>query len=392
MIWDGKIKTNDFQQLQESSAKIMKLPLKKKLPINESNDEKPTGAVEIYGIAKAEYIKQCLKNAIGHARKQNASIAKGVHRLHVRWALQAGKSVPAEVLADYLDIVAKYNNKSISESKSAWSIPAKLKKLRYKITDPSDFLNWKAPIALNNSQTKPLEIGELQGCLYVLIQIDGNGVIPVPRNDEHRVGYELLNHFQEKYGVIGDWVSICAGSTTYVAHAQEDYITQLKAAFTKWLSYGGVVSEIDGYSADHQGTMTSTQFIKTDSQSIKAMSKELSETGSEVVSQLLELTKLDLQIIKNPMRNDKMKNRFITLARKLYNYLVLVGYQPQSVDFNFYETAEESIFGFPSIKNTLHTQLKKYGNGNTKARDAQLLKMFGNPKIAKQELDAMNEV
>ena len=282
----------------------------------------------------------------------------------------------------------------LTENNQSWQLSKELEKLGYQITTPDDFRNWKAPIIQNNNSGRDFKKGELQNCLYVLIQIDGNNVIPVPRNDEHHVGYDLLAHLKRKYKVKGNYISICAGSTTYANFMPDSDIPKAKIAFEKWLSYGGKPSLVYGYSAKNNGNMWSTEFIKTDSKPTGNIIKgKLSSIGEEIIEQLLTLAKLDKEILSHPERNDKMKDRFIMLAQKLTDYLkdLMLYIDYKAMKFDSFENAEQSIFGLNGLKNQTHELLKKYGTEKSFADD-KLQDIFGDPKIAKKNFDSLSNI
>ena len=279
------------------------------------------------------------------------------------------------------------------ENNQSWQLPKELEKLGYQITTPDDFRNWKAPIIQNNNSGRDFKKGELQNCLYVLIQIDGNNVIPVPRNDEHHVGYDLLYKLKQKYKLKGRYISICALSGTYLQYNAAEDVPLIKEAFKKWLSYGGKPSTVYGYSKNKKGMILSSEFVKMDSMPSGLPSGELSGIGKEIVEQFLTLAKLDKEIVAKPERNEKMKDRFIMLSKKLAEYLHDFMYFKDYDTFKFdtYENAEKSIFALNGLKNQIHDSLNKYGKGDD-WQDTRLEEAFGDPKIALQEFNALSNI
>lgn len=105
-----------------------------------------------------------------------------------------------------------------------YTIPKKLQK-NYEIDgDISNIKNWKGKIILANNAGEGQKKGQLDKVGYVAVNLKNNEIIPITRADEHRTGWDLMYHFQEK-GLIDDakdWMIVFAIGNTYLYKNEED--------------------------------------------------------------------------------------------------------------------------------------------------------------------------
>ena len=119
-----------------------------------------------------------------------------------------------------------------------YTIPKKLQK-NYEIDgDISNIKNWKGKIILANNAGEGQKKGQMDDVGYVAVNLKNNDIIPITRADEHRTGWELMDHFQKKGLIdnIKDWSIVFSWGNTYLYKNEED--DEKIQALKKLMEYG----------------------------------------------------------------------------------------------------------------------------------------------------------
>lgn len=120
--------------------------------------------------------------------------------------------------------------------------------------DLGDIGKWKAKILLGNSMGKEQKKGDMDDVGYVAISTVNDEIVPIARADEHRSGYELLYHLQDKDVIRGrpqDFITLSDG-TNYPHYTTKDTGMYAKA-IKKWLEYGGKNVAVHSQGGDGNG-------------------------------------------------------------------------------------------------------------------------------------------
>lgn len=155
----------------------------------------------------------------------------------------------------------------------------------------ADTNKWKAKIMLDNSHGKGTpNKGSLQSIGYVMISTKDNTIIPIARNDEHRMGYEVMHDiYREKYKVeVGGYFSFCVISKNYVFEEKE--IPKFILAGTKFLSYGGNPNATVYINyGDHRGLECTISDFVSNQGNVETISKLSMTKANSKADKFLEL-------------------------------------------------------------------------------------------------------
>lgn len=227
-----------------------------------------------------------------------------------------------------------------------------------------DVGKWKARIILANNTNSPP--GEMDDIHYVMISLKDNTLIPIARGDEHHTGYDLIRHLGLNPS---DFYPITRGGN-YIY--REDEIPSALIAVQKWLDWGGVDAEI----ASTAGSGLTFKIHLSDF--LASEGKYRSEKGmlAPYGEKLMAAFADTAQAIRQAAATAPANERQIRVAFRKAKAIVKILSEGIEVDrdWGLYSSfteafpqmekdlnltwLEEKLFGFPSVKNSIHSRLK----------------------------------
>lgn len=282
---------------------------------------------------------------------------------------------------------------------SKFIIPKQIESL-YKIEgELANSRNWKAKIVEANSAGKGIKKGMWDTVRYVMISLDSNNIIPIAISDEHHVGYDVLGTFYSKYKVPReDYVSVCSWGNHYIY--QNDKEEQLKA-LKKYLELGGnpnlAVQYADDYSnKTHVGTaygfVNSKGMLEIVPGKIAPLGKKLITLWESIIVGLVK--ERDERIFADCWKLIEL------IEGNVYYFFSLIDGQVSEVmndlktKISGYEKAkdydglENYLLSFNGLKNQMHNNLRKKMDSG----ERDLIKLFGDVKLAKIEFDRLGTI
>jgi hypothetical protein len=274
----------------------------------------------------------------------------------------------------------------------------------------ADVRNWKAKNLFGSNGGK---IGEWDNVGYVGISIDSDIVVPVPRGDEHRAGYEYIyGAMRRKLIPKGDYISIWALETGNYFYADYESIkntneglAHLLIAIEKYFSYGGKDSPLklygQGQFTDQETTMS--EFLRSgglkNTKKDIPMPTELDESAELLLEDLRMFSNVSLDTIKNEKKIMKLGEKILRDLEDIIRFDVGGEFKQllkipmeEAYGSDSSESMVGNILGLAGVKNRLHTYLKKLLK-NGKEKDIVIANaLFGSLKSMVDELNALGNI
>jgi hypothetical protein len=262
----------------------------------------------------------------------------------------------------------------------------------YKITDSlADVKNWRAKClysATYNDASKNKKTGDWDTVGYVMISKTGDTIIPIPRADEHHMGFDMLHDLNDqlrknaprarrgksapveevKYINIRDYLPIWTGGNNYIYNKVDvkDYLVVL----SKYLSYGGPDGFMKG-SNDMRGmVMSLSDFVKNKGPHV-IKPGELAPVGKSIYAALQTAATALNAARGNPQRSAIGKAFQASLSLLDFFYKTCgqtnLGWDEIKATIKAVsalkktgdvQKLEEIMFGFGSLKNKMHNELR----------------------------------
>jgi len=312
----------------------------------------------------------------------------------------------------------------LTEAKKTYILPPKMKG-NFKIVGGLDNVeNWKAKVILNNNPHEEDDsTGKIKPVGYIGVSTKTNMIVPIARDDEHRAGYELLQHLIEKKLVPKapdeTYVTLFPSSNFIYGHQLKKHTEQNIKAYQNWLDMGGPDLSLQGTNGiNYEGTISDfikrIKEIKTDGDVVLNID-EIFPKGQVLIKELTELAIMYSRIENSGGRIshslEAMKKRFIERGIKFVNDLggYRSGYPERLIlDFDKFKKriggdasefdVGDVIFGMNGIKNIIHRALKAILNKKKLPKEAwsngedYYLNGFGNIKKAIEEFNKMGQI
>jgi hypothetical protein len=309
--------------------------------------------------------------------------------------------------------------------KATFEIPVQIKSL-YEISgDFSNVGNWKGKMMNKFNMTyfsehytkgkTEKQIFDLQSKIgYVMISVDSNHIIPITRQDEHQIGYEVLHDvYYKKYKVPQEnYTSVYTignNSAYYPRPEQRTGYNDFIKAIQKFLDYGGYKNNLiyivdSSFVSGKTCLMSAEEFVKYNGEYDNAIkSGNISYIGKQIIQKLTELSQMfsrwHLDETKNPARLQVLYDKSYSLRMWLFHVkrvtrkvedLINDSYNQLRNSFKSDElltpdkikNIEYAIFSFGAIKNVLHKNLKE--------NNPDLLPLFFNTQEAFEGFNRIN--
>ncbi len=221
----------------------------------------------------------------------------------------------------------------------------------------------------NSSNDPKKSLGTMDDVGYVMICLTDNTIVPIARDDEHNLGWDMMHDL----GIDGDFIPVYHGNN-YV-HRTKD-VEPFRAATKKWLSYGGPDGIVNIYPGQReQGILSMKAFAKNGIKNMLPRKGHVSEAGMKIIGGFQTIS--DLMVEEMKRRDQGLPVRMTGIAqacRDLGNFLALV-MKPYvfsmtaALDFvaeveKHRKTADldwfmNTIFGFHGLKNKIHQAMKE---------------------------------
>ena len=245
--------------------------------------------------------------------------------------------------------------------------------------DLSNIKSWKVPIMLGNSVGKGQKKGDLDNVGYVAIGLDTDEMIPIARGDEHRAGYELLFHLQEKNKIKGKKFITLYSHSNYMSYldATPDEITTV---CKKWRDNGG-----------NNALMINNEYATDFDDVVESKGNVPSKYEAGEISKPLKRQFDLMQKIKDADMTSELQKKLVPamskkLAVEMYNSERCFGYSNDTFVKHIKALAEgdadmckETIFG----KYGVITNMKKESEGSFHGR------YFGDKDAVKKAFDSV---
>jgi hypothetical protein len=274
-----------------------------------------------------------------------------------------------------------------------FTLPPKIKK-NYKIVgDLSNVNNWEAKTILANSGGK---VGEWSEVGYILINPNGDDIIPVSRNDEHQNGYELMHHLLDKGMIkLNSYVSIFSNGKNYIylSGAKEKIDEKTLMAYRKFVQYGGDSNGVVTITKQYWRDKGFQKLIITIDDMLSSLSNGkvvekvdgISKIGKRVIDGLEEVSKLYVQRSKRLFSAAYgFVNTFLTkLMYELgcdYSWEVVQQIKEELLraeSMEDYEKVGKLFFTMNGIKNNIHNAIRK-ARSNDRFFSSETIKEFWN--------------
>lgn len=263
----------------------------------------------------------------------------------------------------------------------------------YQITGSlADVKSWKAKCmfsATYQDKSQNKEAGDWDSVGYVMISKTRNTIIPIPRADEHHMGFDMLHDLNDlirknaprarrgknapvqevQYINVGDYLPIWTGGNNYIYSKNE--VPALLTVLKKYLGYGGPDGFMKG-SNDLRGmVMSLSDFVRNNGPHV-IKAGELAPIGRSIFA-AMKTAATALQAA----RRDGVQRSIVGKAFQASTSLLKLLYQTSGMtglDWSETEKAmkqvktlqksgdvqqlEELMFGFSSLKNKLHNELR----------------------------------
>lgn len=265
---------------------------------------------------------------------------------------------------------------SLMEGTHSFALHPSLDPNKYQISDSlRSVQSWKAYTYVNNNAD--VGKGNFDKVGYVMISKTNNTIIPISRSDEHNQGFDLLWDMIEgntaekiKHDIdINDYVAVWPHGNNYI-HTQKDipdWLTVLK----KFISYGGNPDGIVHGPRDSRGhILRIADFISHDGDFTIQQGK-LAPLGQVLYDNFKNLA----EMIRSVDGGDRIKTTqaFVAavkfakmlpdISSKLgvpYNDLLALPKKIKELQKeNNIQGLDELFFGFDSLKNKIHINMKK---------------------------------
>jgi len=275
--------------------------------------------------------------------------------------------------------------------KSGFKLPKKAIPGNYKITDSlRDFTRnkdskWQVKTLVANNGGK---IGKFERVGYVAVNLKNNEIIPISVNDEHNQGYEILNNYYKKKGIVNsvnDWRTVSTSNYVYGTTEISEWLVVAK----KWIEYGGdpeTPIESPGYNGAPKFVSTFKEFLETDGKppTTHAKTGTIKPAAKELFSILERLARAMVEY-----HNGRPNQKVFDLALDLYDWNAKLGFRSPMFQLIYpikhekwdlfknyedtykekvmkamaqddYAIVEKLVFSFDGWKNLIHMGLKYY--------------------------------
>lgn len=298
-----------------------------------------------------------------------------------------------------------------------FEIPEQIRKYYIIEGDMSNSKNWKSTKYFNPFTLRDEFKESGLGIRYILISLDSNHIIPINMNDEHQVGYDVLeNVFYPDYKVpIENYISICSWGTHYIYHIEnKEEREQQLLAFKKFLEYGGNSKNMIHFYGTEESKrndyeMTVDEFLETEGSFKEFQTKiiksgKISNNGEELIKILEKMTLLWEEYVTTDKerRKEYIQKQLFELAEDFDHFLLMKSnwdgflnntdinkhrYKLKgAIDSSNIEELGRILFSHNGIKNFIHMKMKdpKYKK--------QTKEFFWNVKKAISEFNRLSSI
>ena len=279
---------------------------------------------------------------------------------------------------------------------ATFTIPPKIKAVT-KISGGLDNAEkWTTKCWLNNSGENEPGVG------YIAIDPATGMLVPIARSDEHRTGYELLQHLMAKKIIPrAKWITIWALGDNYVY--DDKHAKEMLPAFKKWREIGGPNLPVKAAARKEGFHVSFDDFIAAEGNPKTNWSGELAPAGKKIVEAFEKVAQF---YAKHHKAGKSLSTKpLVTAAQRLMklldHYLRFVLDHDKmkkaeqalldleaATDLKPLEKFESTIFAYDGVKNDLHTILRK----NEKFDASNLRDVFGDVNLAKAEFDRLGSI
>jgi hypothetical protein len=263
---------------------------------------------------------------------------------------------------------------TLVESIQPFQLHPALDPKKYQITDSlADVERWRVYVYDGNSMgdgdAKPGTMGEVG---YTMISKTSNHIIPIARSDEHHMGFDTLHGLARKNPgiVVRDFIPIFYGGN-YINSMDEvpDYLNVI----AKWLAYGGKNGVLEGARMTPRTAISMRDFVESGGK-ITVEPGQLAPIGKAILASYKEAATALRMARDNPEKKSAVNAAFMASLNVIktfssLGFLIMGDFKMEDVRnavprikelkaAGDVQGLEEFMFGFHSLKNTMHNNLR----------------------------------
>lgn len=246
---------------------------------------------------------------------------------------------------------------------------------KYKITASlADIDNWRVYVYDGNSMgTNSPGRGQMDEVGYTMISKTTNHIIPIARSDEHHMGFDTLHGLAHKNPSIitKNFVPIFHGGNYINAESEiPDYLNVIG----KWLAYGGANGILEGARMSPRFAVSMKDFVASGG-NITVEPGQLAAVGKAILAAYQSASEAIIAANANPEKKSAVNAAFLASMNVIKNFsslgfLVMGDFKMDDVRAAVPAITKlraagdlhglmEFMFGFNSLKNTMHNNLRK---------------------------------
>jgi len=265
--------------------------------------------------------------------------------------------------------------------------------------DLGNVKDWKVQVQLGNSvgRDEP-DVGGWGKVGYVMVSPEEDNIIPIARSDEHRSGWELMQHLQNKKTIknMKSYFPVYIHGTHVFSG---DDKTTAKAVFKWWLDHGGNNIKVEIYQS---GSNSNEKFKGTlkdfiDAKSFVPVKGQLSSQGLALINAFRSYAELVKKALENPRlekaANKAAENILEILAEDRF-FCGNDSYKSakEAIVTGDFATIEGKILGLKGLKNAMHNSLRDFVKNPKNDSFGWFRDYFHDLDEAKKAFDALGNI